>query len=76
MIVAAERVDSLTTQFTVETKQDCDVTLRDTVSVIGFKGWDQQRLKDLYLYLVDRPSLMDDFEVKEGVSALKCIIGV
>jgi hypothetical protein len=76
MIVSAEQVDSKTTRFMVETKTDSAVTLRENVSVIGFDGFDEHRLKELYKYLIDRPSLMDDYAVKEGVIALRCVLGI
>ena len=51
-------------------------TMGEEVSVIGFEGFDDRRLKSLHDYLVDRPSLMDEKEVKDGVWALRTILNI
>jgi hypothetical protein len=48
----------------------------EEVSVIGFEGFDERRLRALHDYLVDRPSLMDERAVKDGVWALRTILNI
>ena len=64
------------TILTVVAPGSVKMTPGEEVSVIGFEGFDAARLKSLHDYLVDRPSLMDEKEVKQGVWALRTILSI
>ena len=80
-IVAGERLSLLNEKgerrfsFTVETEGAAEITMGEDVTTFALKGFDDQRLAELLAYLEDRPSLMSEKEVKDGVYALKCLLG-
>ncbi len=80
-IVAGERLPFINTKgeqkysFTVETEGAAVITIGEHVTTFSLKGFDDQRLGELLVYLEDRPSLMDEKEIKDGVYALKCLLG-
>lgn len=76
VIVAAESLGANGTEVTIQTTTiatDANVTIGEKVQALSVKGFDDTRLRNLLIYLEDRPALMDDAEVKEGVSALKSL---
>ena len=61
---------------TIIVPERVNTTMGEEVSVIGFEGFDDRRLKSLHDYLIDRPSLMDERAVKDGVWALRTILNI
>lgn len=73
-LLISATADGEGTVIAVSAEGQFPVTVGTVVTMIGFEGFDESRLKSLHDYLVDRPSLMNDKEVKEGVRALKTIL--
>lgn len=74
-LTAADLGDDATF-ITVKVPGRIAVTMGEDIRVFSLPGFDETRLRELYAYLIDRPALMDDKEVKEGVSELKAILGI
>lgn len=72
-IVAGELVENKS-KFTVATNQRTEVTIGEMVYVLSSFKLDESSLWTLVNYLEDRPSLMDDAEVKGGVNAIKMLL--
>jgi len=73
---AASTLGDNSTILTIVAPERVKATMGEEVSVIGFEGFDDRRLKSLHDYLIDRPSLMDERAVKDGVWALRTILNI
>lgn len=51
-------------------------TIGEQVVVIGESKLDANRLNELHDYLVDRPALMDDNVVRQGVYSIRTLLNI
>lgn len=73
-IVAAANVGGGEYTMTVQTNRNGNIQLGKEVLVVDRELVALDWLNELHDYLIDRPALMDDKEVKDGVFALKKIL--
>lgn len=75
-VIAGENMGNGVTDFTIRTAERTTITLCEDVTTFSLPGFDESRLKVLYDYLINRPALMDDKEVKGGVLAISYLLGL
>jgi len=72
-IVAGEKTGKVS-RFTVETEQPTAVTIGEYVACLSDFRVQDGALLTLIRYLEDRPALIEDKEVSEGVNALRLLL--